>query len=205
MPEKILNILSKEDDSNNSCDVIPALANLLKSSHDLDTAYLCTPHAVQVSKIPNEGGHFCGYRNIQMLWLSLPQEFKKQLAPGKSSIPEIQHMIEQAWDAGINAHGRVQTGGIKNTRKHIGTSEASGDFFNLITNFELTTPPTRQKHYFYNTQSPVQAKPSTDLQPGHNFSIMSKSTLNPLNFHQKLATSTRRPSHQSSSNVQITQ
>lgn len=36
---------------------------------------------------------------------------------------EIQDLIENAWDMGINSHGRQETGGIKGTRKYIGTPE----------------------------------------------------------------------------------
>lgn len=39
------------------------------------------------------------------------------------SVFEIQDLIEKAWDMGYNAHGRIETGGIKDTRKHVGTSE----------------------------------------------------------------------------------
>ncbi len=36
---------------------------------------------------------------------------------------KLQQMIEEAWDQGINPDGRLQTGGITGTRKHIGTQE----------------------------------------------------------------------------------
>lgn len=39
------------------------------------------------------------------------------------SIFQIQDWIETAWDQGINAQGRLETGGIKGTRKYIGTPE----------------------------------------------------------------------------------
>lgn len=41
------------------------------------------------------------------------------------SIPDIQNLIEDAWDSGFNVQGRIETGGIKGTRKYIGTSEVS--------------------------------------------------------------------------------
>ena len=41
------------------------------------------------------------------------------------SIFEIQDYIEHAWDLGINTQGRVETGGIKGTRKYIGTPDVS--------------------------------------------------------------------------------
>lgn len=39
------------------------------------------------------------------------------------SIFKIQDFIETAWDHGINARGRIETGGIRGTRKYIGTPE----------------------------------------------------------------------------------
>lgn len=47
------------------------------------------------------------------------QQFKKQLP----SVFQIQDLIEAAWDSGIYTQGRHETGGIKGTRKYIGTSE----------------------------------------------------------------------------------
>jgi hypothetical protein len=41
------------------------------------------------------------------------------------SIFRIQEWIEHAWDLGINAQGRIETGGVRGTRKYIGTPEAS--------------------------------------------------------------------------------
>jgi hypothetical protein len=37
----------------------------------------------------------------------------------------LQESIETAWDKGINQIGRIQTGGIQDTRKYIGTPEVS--------------------------------------------------------------------------------
>ena len=44
---------------------------------------------------------------------------------GVPSILELQDMIERAWDMGFNSTGRTETGGIKGTRKFIGTPEVS--------------------------------------------------------------------------------
>jgi len=41
------------------------------------------------------------------------------------SIFEIQEYIERAWDIGINVQGRIETGGIRGTRKYIGTPDVS--------------------------------------------------------------------------------
>lgn len=73
-------------------------------------------------------GGFCGYRNIQMM-CSYIVEAKSQgyeALNGKiPSIFDIQEHIEMAWDCGINANGRVETGGIRGTRKYIGTPDVS--------------------------------------------------------------------------------
>lgn len=38
---------------------------------------------------------------------------------------DIQEYIETAWDHGINSQGRIETGGIRGTRKYIGTPDVS--------------------------------------------------------------------------------
>ncbi|KAL8640568.1 MAG: hypothetical protein Q9228_002520 [Teloschistes exilis] len=44
--------------------------------------------------------------------------------PGRvPSVLDLQELIESAWDRGINIAGRVETGGIRGTRKYIGTPE----------------------------------------------------------------------------------
>ncbi|KAG7289011.1 hypothetical protein NEMBOFW57_005372 [Staphylotrichum longicolle] len=79
----------------------------------------------------SEKGGFCGYRNIQMLSSyiigteSKGHEYMQDALP---SIFQIQDWIETAWDQGINAQGRLETGGIKGTRKYIGTPEALAMF-----------------------------------------------------------------------------
>jgi len=44
---------------------------------------------------------------------------------GVPSILQLQELIEKAWDLGHNSSGRTETGGIKGTRKFIGTPEVS--------------------------------------------------------------------------------
>lgn len=79
-------------------------------------------------------GGFCGYRNIQML----VSQIVRAQATGHErfsntfpSIFQIQDLIEHAWDMGYNAQGRIETGGIKGTRKYIGTPEAYAVFCSL--------------------------------------------------------------------------
>jgi hypothetical protein len=44
------------------------------------------------------------------------------------SVFDIQEWIEAAWDKGINAECRAETGGVRGTRKYIGTYEAEAVF-----------------------------------------------------------------------------
>ncbi|KAF2153398.1 hypothetical protein K461DRAFT_278211 [Myriangium duriaei CBS 260.36] len=108
-------MIAKESSRNKLQQAIPLLATLLRRDPDVEHAYLCHQNAVQISKLKNEGNHFCAYRNIQMILAGKDRDY---------SIPEIQTAIEKAWEAGHNSHGRIETGGIVGTRKHIGTSEA---------------------------------------------------------------------------------
>ena len=71
-------------------------------------------------------GGFCGYRNIQMLtsYISAAKSQGHHHFGGKApTIFEIQEYIERAWDFGFNRHGRTETGGIRGTRKYIGTPD----------------------------------------------------------------------------------
>ncbi|KAK4496369.1 hypothetical protein PRZ48_012349 [Zasmidium cellare] len=130
MPGDIAKLLQDEDSSNSLVGVVPNLVKLLEHDRDVEKAYLCTNEAVQISKLPNEGAHFCGYRNIQMLWSSLASTVPR-LMPAKPTVLKLQALIEDAWDAGINDHGRILTGGIKGTRKHVGTSETEALFLSF--------------------------------------------------------------------------
>jgi hypothetical protein len=112
MPECIAALLHAESSQNRLIGAVAALANLIRRDHSVKTAYLCDDETNQIYKLKGEGNHFCGYRNIQMM-----------LSHEQYTIPKLQDMIELAWDQGYNSHGRVETGGIKGTRKHIGTSE----------------------------------------------------------------------------------
>lgn len=71
-------------------------------------------------------GGFCGYRNIQMLssYIVGARSHGHDILGDKiPTIFDIQDLVETAWDNGINDQGRIETGGIKGTRKYIGTSE----------------------------------------------------------------------------------
>jgi hypothetical protein len=112
---------------NETVGLIPVLAQLLEQDRGVSKAFLCHPYVKYVTKMHREGG-FCGYRNIQMM-VSFIQGIKlpgHEYFPGATpSILRLQDMIEEAWDDGYNSNGRIETGGIKGTRKYIGTPEAS--------------------------------------------------------------------------------
>ena len=120
MPSRIADVLQQNDGKSNVLpNVVPKLASLLERDRNVKVAYLCSPKVEQVSKLKREGAHFCGYRNIHMLCSAL----NHPSLSSRSDIFESQDLIEGAWDGGFNSHGRIQTGGIRGTRKHIGTSE----------------------------------------------------------------------------------
>ncbi|EER27535.1 hypothetical protein CPC735_028710 [Coccidioides posadasii C735 delta SOWgp] len=118
---------------NESRGLVPVLSQLCELDETVERAWFCNPNVRHVFKMPKEGG-FCGYRNIQML-ISYIQDAKApgfEHFPGRiPSILRLQDMIEQAWDMGINGNGKFETGGIKGTRKYIGTSEAQALFSSL--------------------------------------------------------------------------
>jgi hypothetical protein len=106
---------------------VPLLTQLSAMSSTVKRAYFCHPSVQHCYKRKHHGG-FCGYLNIQMQ-VSYIQSARAQghehfgdRIPG---ILELQDMIEQAWDRGINVLGKLQTGGVKSTRKWIGTPEVS--------------------------------------------------------------------------------
>ncbi|KAL4760305.1 C78 family peptidase [Aspergillus foveolatus] len=118
---------------NETPNVIPALAQLCGQDKSTKRAFLCSAHVHHISDMP-KGEGFCGYRNIQML-VSYIQESR---GPGCHHFPgalptilQLQDIIERAWDMGYNTVGRTETGGIKGTRKYIGTCEAQALFLSL--------------------------------------------------------------------------
>ncbi|POR33979.1 Zinc finger protein-like protein [Tolypocladium paradoxum] len=71
-------------------------------------------------------GAFCGYRNIQMLIsyvIGARAPGSRRFGDCFPTVFQIQDLIEHAWDMGYNSQGRVETGGIRGTRKFIGTPE----------------------------------------------------------------------------------
>jgi hypothetical protein len=118
-------LIKQENVQNETPGIVPILAQLSALDRSVKEAYYCHPSTLHIGKTPKEGG-FCGYRNIQML-ISYIQGARAQghkEFPGRTpGILKLQDMIERAWDKGINTIGRQQTGGIRDTRKYIGTPE----------------------------------------------------------------------------------
>ncbi|KAK8067142.1 hypothetical protein PG997_013889 [Apiospora hydei] len=132
MPDWLVTLLKKEGQVVET-GVIGVLEQLLESNPTTKYAYLCHPCVQHVSKLKKEGG-FCGYRNIQMLssYIVGTKPLGAEHFRGKlPSIFRIQDWIERAWDLGINSQGRIETGGVKGTRKYIGTPEAQAMFLSL--------------------------------------------------------------------------
>jgi len=120
-------LIKQEQVENETSGIIPILAQLSALDRSVKEAYYCHPATLHISKTKKEGG-FCGYRNIQML-VSYIQGARAQGLeefPGRTpGILKLQDLIERAWDKGINEIGRIQTGGIRDSRKYIGTPEVS--------------------------------------------------------------------------------
>ncbi|KAI8633122.1 DUF1671-domain-containing protein [Xylariaceae sp. FL1651] len=132
MPDWLVSLLKKGKYISTE-GIVPVLAGLLEQSSSTEYAYLCHPAVQHISKLRREGG-FCGYRNIQMISsyvVGAHADGAEKLGGGIPSIFQIQDFIEDAWDMGINASGRVETGGVKGTRKYIGTPEAQAVFLSL--------------------------------------------------------------------------
>lgn len=136
----IVNLLSPskkggvdQEDGNFASGVIPVIGQLLAKSTRTSYAYLCDPAVVHVHKMHKEGA-FCGYRNTQMFCSYILNKKARgwDLLGGRiPSIFDIQEYIEEAWDNGFNVNGRIETGGVRGTRKYIGTPEVEA-MMNLL-------------------------------------------------------------------------
>ena len=120
-------LVRRETVSNETPNLVPILARLSFLDPTVLRAFYCDPRVHHIAKLPKEGG-FCGYRNIQMQISYIRdarapghEHFQNRRVP---SILQIQDMIEDAWDQGYNTIAKLETGGIRMTRKYIGTSEA---------------------------------------------------------------------------------
>ena len=118
-------LIRVESVANETRGIMRVIAQLCEQDPSVEQIYLCHPDVQHVVKMSREGG-FCGYRNIQMMvsFIQATRSPGYEQFPGRiPSILHLQDMIEAAWDQGINSTGRIETGGIKGTRKYIGTPE----------------------------------------------------------------------------------
>jgi zinc finger-containing ubiquitin peptidase 1 len=115
---------------NETSGLIEEMSDISAADPDVVATYLCHPSVKHVEKI-NCDGNFCGYWNIQMLLTYIHHRDAQlnRMAPRHTpTVLAIQDVIEKAWDNGICSYGRIETGGVRNTRKWIGTHEALAFF-----------------------------------------------------------------------------
>ena len=142
----------RETVANETPNLVPVLAKLSQLDSSVLRAFYCDPRVTHVAKLPKEGG-FCGYRNIQMQ----VSYIRDSQAPGHQhfqgrrlpSILKLQDLIEEAWDRGYNAAARVETGGIRMTRKYIGTAEAQALYLSLGMKSEALAFSSQNKRDVY--------------------------------------------------------
>ena len=146
-------LIRVETVANETPKLVPVLARLSQLDRGVERAFYCSPEVRHVCKMHKEGG-FCGYRNIQMLVSYIMDAEAPSAAkfPGRlPSILRLQDLIENAWDKGFNAGGRDETGGIRYTRKYIGTPEAQALFMSLSIACEATAYMTTKEVYGFET------------------------------------------------------
>lgn len=125
--------------------VMPVLRQLIDLDPTVYKAYFCHPSVTQIGKRQWESG-FCGYHNTQMAisYIQNSKHAAHTLFP--SYVPgmlDIQDWIETAWEEGINEHAKNEFGGLRGTRKWIGTLEVD----TLLQYFGIP----HQTHQFHDT------------------------------------------------------
>lgn len=120
-------LIRTETVANEYRNIIPVLAQLCEQDPSVSTVFFCNPNVRHVVKMAKEGG-FCGYRNIQMM-ISYIRDARSEgyrlFHDRLPSVIQLQDMIEDAWERGFNSIGKIETGGIRGTRKYIGTPEVN--------------------------------------------------------------------------------
>lgn len=114
---------------NETVGVIDVLSDLCSLDRGSAATYLCHPKVRHIRKL-NCTGNFCGYWSIQMV-LTYIQYINPRGPQTLPNVIKMQDIIEEAWDQGICSYSRVETGGIKNTRKWIGTQECVAFFTSI--------------------------------------------------------------------------
>jgi len=138
--------------------LVPILADICALDRSTMATYLCDPSVRHVFKLRCDG-NFCGYWNIQMLlsYLYAQQASGDEAPRSVPNIIQIQESIEKAWDSGICTYGRIETGGVLNTRKWIGTHEALAFFTQIGVPVEaLSFREDDQQQPYVSNPSPSQ-------------------------------------------------
>lgn len=117
-------LLKMTEHINETAGLVEVIGSLSAMDRKVQKVYTCNLSVRHACKLPNEGS-FCGYRNTQMLVSYLQHIGLLERTP---NVLEMQDTIERAWDNDICAHARTETGGIKGTRKWIGTTEVSNHY-----------------------------------------------------------------------------
>ncbi|CAK3834972.1 Zinc finger with UFM1-specific peptidase domain [Lecanosticta acicola] len=114
---------------NETVGVVDVLSDLCALDKANAATYLCHPKVRHIRKL-NCTGNFCGYWSIQTV-LTYVQYIKPRGPQTLPNVIEMQELIEAAWEWGVCSYSRTETGGIKNTRKWIGTQECVA-FFSAV-------------------------------------------------------------------------
>ena len=207
---------------NETLSLLPLIAHLSSLDPTVQSATLCHPSVRYISKFPREGG-FCGYRNIQMLTSHLIDGTTRAapLFPNRRvpNILELQDAIEEAWDRGYNTSGRIETGGIRGSRKYIGTPEAQAFFLGRGIDCEALAYAREdvpglhawqrllqavEAYFASGSSSPLSTSPNKKIEttalppiylqhPGHSLKIVGIETRRILRVDSKSRTSNERP------------
>jgi len=112
---------------NETAHIIPVLARLCAADETNRTSYFCHPSVKHIRKICCDG-NFCGYWSIQMLLTFLQYTRSPPHLRRLPNVLQMQDTIELAWNNNICSYSKTETGGIRGTRKWIGTAEAVAYF-----------------------------------------------------------------------------
>ena len=186
--------------------LIPTLSDISAEDREVVATYLCHPSVRHVEKLACDG-NFCGYWNIQMVLSYIhDQDARKDNAAAKDlpNVLQIQNVIERAWNNGICSYGRTETGGVRNTRKWIGTHEALAFFTEIGVEVEalsfktetVPSPPTSDSSTSSSATSNttnlavtqlldhVEAYFISGLEDAHQYRTSSTTSLPPIYFQR---------------------
>jgi len=100
----------------------------------------------------------------------------------RHSILELQALIENAWDKGFNSAARVETGGIVDTRKHIGTAEVQAllESLNIPCTANAISNMTKSKTAYQDLLDSVEQYFSTKGETGGQGGKVTQTMLSPI-------------------------